>query len=277
MAQYNTLQQSFNQMDDKKQVICIWNPNHVVNHSRYQKHQLHCPDRPKKVYKCQYNFLHEFRSLTEKDEHELNCEGMKRRLREEKEREELKKKRIGASVVVEQSRPGESSDPWADEGTEAGVKDFRAPGLGWTQDEIEEYIQKYDGEDPVCEYMLVAMSWSQKQRINEKQKIRTHDRAAQAERQAPTLPREESSSFRPPTTRNTALTAISQQGGRQGDESPVRQEPGDGESDQTRRKNPMTALQSQSTDRPILGEPLDEIEVEKIKFSGIGRGRRVKQ
>ena len=123
MAHFNTLQQSFNQMDDKKQVICIWNPNHILNHSRYQKHQLHCPDRPKNVYKCQYNFLHEFRSLSEKDQHELNCEGMKRRLREQKEREELKKK-VGAPVVVEQLRPGESTDPWADEGSRSWCQRF---------------------------------------------------------------------------------------------------------------------------------------------------------
>ena len=128
--------------------------------------------------------------------------------------------------------------------------------------------------------MLVAMSWSQRQRINEKQKIRTHDRAAQAKRQAPTVPKEESRSFRQPTSRNAALEAISQQGGRQGDESPVKQEPG-GESNQAGDRNkpwrskPTTA--AQTTDWPTLGEQLDETEVKKIKFSGIGRGRRVNQ
>lgn len=275
MASFTTTQQSFNEMDDKKQVICAWNRNHKVNHSRYQKHQLSCPDRPKVVHKCQYNFLHEFKTAKEKDNHELTCEGMIRRLREQKELAEFKKRKtVGAPVVVEKAPVGQSSDPWADEGIAEGVKDFKASGLGLTPQEIEDFVEKYDGNEPVCEYMLVAMSWSQKKRITDKQKIRTLERAAVARKNdrdqiAQAVP------IRAP--RNAVVASLNQQAdssqetaeGEIGDEEPqVQLLARSGQQASRDRNNPWGTNLSQPSNTPQHAG--DNVA---IKLSGIGRGR----
>lgn len=167
-------------MDDEHLVTCAWNSSHEVKYSRYYAHQIKCPDRPKQVEKCQFNICHEFRTEIEKNEHELHCKDMLRRLRDHKELADRGGKSLAAPVIVEPIAAGESSDPWADEGMDSGVKKFTTPGLGLTSQEMEKFIESYDGNEPVCEYMLVSMSWSQKKRINDKQMNRTLQRSDEA-------------------------------------------------------------------------------------------------
>lgn len=278
------IEQSFNQMDDRKLVTCAWNSNHEVSHSRYQAHQLKCPDRPKFVEKCQYNNAHEFRTKKEKDDHELNCEGMLRRLREQQELAELKQrgKFIGAPIIVKQIAAGESSDPWADEGEQAGVQNFKASGLGLSPQEIEEFIEKYDGNEPVCEYMLVAMSWSQKQRINEKQKIRTNERSAEAMKRGqgntvtPAVVSDHS--VRPP--RNTVIASVMNERTRNSSFECAKQEMGSGDSEsnqQLRDKNNPWSTNRNPVAPSVSAWPSLDKSVEDnfkgMKLTGIGRGR----
>ena len=61
-------------------VACPFNASHRMQERRLQWHMLRCPKRTQ-LFHCKHNFKHCFKSLAEKDGHQLSCNSRTKLLR----------------------------------------------------------------------------------------------------------------------------------------------------------------------------------------------------